>query len=64
MTICTHNFIKSAEVSKPVAGNLRGTAGVETICVKCGQVRRAFVDGVVTITHEGRGPLEEDVASQ
>lgn len=58
--ICKHSFIQSAEVSKPTAGNNRGIAGVEAICINCGQTRRAYIDGTVAITKDGQGPIIED----
>lgn len=60
-----HDFHRIGEVSKgnaaPVGatGVFRGTPGVEVACVSCGQVRRAYVDGVVEITVRGGDPIED-----
>jgi len=59
--LCKHSFIKSADVSKPrpeTHGMHRGIAGVEAICINCGQVRRAYIDGSVEIRELGEGPID------
>lgn len=58
--ICKHQFEKVDNATKLLAGSVRGIAGVEVICVMCGQTRKAFVDGSVIITCEGQGPIDED----
>ena len=63
--ICKHQPVKTSDVQKMPDGHVPGTParailGVETVCMNCGQVRRAYVDGTVIITVEGGKPIDED----
>lgn len=61
MKNCHHQFHTLAAATKmPVgatnevsAAAWRATPGIEVVCVICGQVRKAYADGVIEITIEG-----------
>jgi len=61
--ICKHQFEKVDTATKLLEGSMRGIAGVEVVCVMCGQTRKAFVDGSVVVTEDGQGPIDEDAGS-
>lgn len=53
-----HDFHRIGEVSKFPEGSTaeslpRPVPGVEVVCVVCGEVRRAYADGKVSIAVEG-----------
>lgn len=64
--ICKHQPVKTSDVQRLPSDHIAGTPsrpilGVETVCVNCGQVRRAYVDGTVIITEPGGNPIDEDI---
>lgn len=62
--ICKHDFFKTGEVSRMREPNgLKFIVGVEVVCVQCGQIRRAYADGLVEIKIQGNKPIDEDHGS-
>ena len=66
--ICTHAFHRIGDASRGAYADpasttasvpIRPTPGVEVACVRCGQVRKAFADGTVVVTHQGGRPIDD-----
>lgn len=52
---CKHDFIRINDVMKPRAGvsSMNGIHGAEVGCVLCGEVRRVYADGEVSLIKKG-----------
>lgn len=53
----THQWIKITDIDKSRTGANR-IPGVSVVCVECGEVRRAYEDGVMEVVKKSKTPCQ------